>query len=190
MRCACAQTAKLFLFETKVKQKPFFSSSAPLIKTRQRINLEKNVAQNVTLCTKLLGIIQCANWHANISKKNKTETLLYISGHSMFNTGLPPLDRQGLFPSHGSILDPLQQTPYQTAKKPVEKPKVLTVNLTSESDEEVFSRKIENSSLPKPMSEDDILCGFRIDNLSIFIDLISKTSFFKSIFKISSSCIL
>jgi hypothetical protein len=26
----------------------------------------------------------------------------------MFNTGLPPLDRQGLFPSHGSILDPLQ----------------------------------------------------------------------------------
>ena len=44
----------------------------------------------------------------------KTQLLIFLrssffSGH-MFNTGLPPLDRQGLFPSHGSILDPLHQT--------------------------------------------------------------------------------
>ena len=70
-----------------------------------------------------------------------------FSGH-MFNTGLPPLDRQGLFPSHGSILDPLQTTPHTSqipppsattslnSAKKIEKPPVQTVNL--ESDEEVL----------------------------------------------------
>ena len=44
----------------------------------------------------------------------------------MFNTGLPPLDRQGLFPSHGGILDPLNQassSPFSPfTKKPPESP--------------------------------------------------------------------
>ena len=56
----------------------------------------------------------------------------------MFNTGLPPLDRQGLFPSHGSILDPLQTSSFSPFTKKVEKPSVVTVNLASESDEEVL----------------------------------------------------
>ena len=80
----------------------------------------------------------------------------------MFNTGLPPLDRQGLFPSHGSILDPLQTSSFSPllgagSKKPQsapygpppphsdsfrhvsKSPKLPppTVNLASESDEEV-----------------------------------------------------
>ena len=69
----------------------------------------------------------------------------------MFNTGLPPLDRHGLFPSHGSILDPLQtpsypksdtfrpkeKPPEQPPQAPMSNPKpVQTVNL--ESDEEVL----------------------------------------------------
>ena len=69
--------------------------------------------------------------------------LFAISGH-LFNTGLPPLDRHGLFPSHGSILDPLHTPSYQPKSdsyrpkdKPPEQPKqVQTVNL--ESDEEVL----------------------------------------------------
>ena len=57
----------------------------------------------------------------------------------MFNTGLPPLDRQGLFPSHGSILDPLQTPqipPPQPTLNSAKKAPVQTVNL--ESDEEVL----------------------------------------------------
>ena len=73
----------------------------------------------------------------------------------MFNTGLPPLDRQGLFPSHGSVLDPLQTSPFspilgagsKKSQPPADSfrhvsksPKVPppTVNLASESDEEVI----------------------------------------------------
>ena len=78
--------------------------------------------------------------------------LTLFTGH-MFNTGLPPLDRHGLFPSHGSILDPLQTPSYPKSdsfrpkEKPPEQPAappppisnpkpVQTVNL--ESDEEVL----------------------------------------------------
>ena len=66
-----------------------------------------------------------------ISYQNTTVQYPYVSflcflGH-MFNTGLPPLDRQGLFPSHGSILDPLQTSSFSPllgagSKKPQSAP--------------------------------------------------------------------